>query len=134
MLFSSRLRNSKRSAPAVAPRRAQISPRQRTGIRPLLERLEDRCLFSTLTVTNTLDSGAGSLRAEIAAAQSGDTIVFSPTLSTSSTLASSSTLLSSSTKSRPSSDSKHGHGKPAPPPPPPPPPPPTPTITLTTGE
>jgi len=33
---------------------------------------------STLTVSNTLDSGAGSLRAEIVAAKKGDTIVFSP--------------------------------------------------------
>src|SRR5262249_49336621 len=36
----------------------------------------DRQLLSTLTVTNNLDSGTGSLRAEIAAAQSGDTIRF----------------------------------------------------------
>jgi hypothetical protein len=36
--------------------------------------------LSTLTVTNSKDSGKGSLRAEIAAAQSGDTIVFSPPL------------------------------------------------------
>jgi hypothetical protein len=35
---------------------------------------------STLTVTNNLDSGAGSLRAEIAAAKRGDTIVFAPNL------------------------------------------------------
>lgn len=35
---------------------------------------------STLTVTNNFDSGAGSLRAEIAAAQSGATIVFAPSL------------------------------------------------------
>ena len=35
---------------------------------------------STLTVTNNLDSGAGSLRADIAAARSGDTIVFAPSL------------------------------------------------------
>jgi hypothetical protein len=37
-------------------------------------------LPSTLTVMNTNDSGPGSLRAEIAAAQSGDTIVFDPSL------------------------------------------------------
>jgi hypothetical protein len=35
---------------------------------------------STLTVTNNLDSGAGSLRADIAAAHNGDTIVFAPSL------------------------------------------------------
>jgi Chlamydia polymorphic membrane protein (Chlamydia_PMP) repeat len=48
--------------------------------RPQLEVLEDRCLPSTMTVTNTTDSGPGSLRADIAVAQSGDTIVFSPSL------------------------------------------------------
>jgi predicted outer membrane repeat protein len=45
--------------------------------RPRLEALEGRDVPSTLTVTNTLDDGsAGSLRAEITAAQSGDTIQF----------------------------------------------------------
>ncbi len=45
-----------------------------------LEALEDRWVPSTLTVMNHLDSGAGSLRADVAAAKSGDTIVFSPSL------------------------------------------------------
>jgi hypothetical protein len=44
--------------------------------RPRLEMLEDRCVPSTLTVTNTLDSGMGSLRYEIAQAHNNDTIVF----------------------------------------------------------
>jgi hypothetical protein len=48
--------------------------------RPRLEALEDRWLPSTLTVLNNLDSGAGSLRTDIAAAQSGDTLVFAPSL------------------------------------------------------
>jgi hypothetical protein len=48
--------------------------------RPRLEALEGRWLPSTLTVLNNFDSGHGSLRAEIAAAQSGDTIVFAPNL------------------------------------------------------
>ena len=49
--------------------------------RPRLEALEDRWLLSTLTVTNNLDSGPGSLRAEIAAAHNiKDTIVFAPSL------------------------------------------------------
>ena len=47
---------------------------------PRLEGLEDRSLLSTLTVTNVLDSGAGSLRAAIAAAGSGDTILFAKSL------------------------------------------------------
>src|SRR5262249_50333522 len=46
------------------------------GFRPRLEALEDRSLPSTLTVVNNLDSGAGSLRGEIAAANPGDQIVF----------------------------------------------------------
>jgi hypothetical protein len=47
---------------------------------PRLEVLEDRSLPSTLTVSNNLDSGPGSLRAQIAAASSGDTIVFASVL------------------------------------------------------
>jgi predicted outer membrane repeat protein len=48
--------------------------------RPTLEVLEGRWVPSTLTVTNNLNGGIGSLRAEIAAAKSGDTIVFAPSL------------------------------------------------------
>jgi hypothetical protein len=43
--------------------------------------LEDRCLPSTLYVTSPLDDGSkGTLRYDIAHAQSGDTIVMSPSL------------------------------------------------------
>ncbi|HBI44522.1 MAG TPA: hypothetical protein DDY78_16975 [Planctomycetales bacterium] len=70
MWFSSWLRNPKR----------QASPRKRPTFRPTLEALEERYLLSTLTVLNTNDSRAGSLRADIAAAQNGDTIVFAPNL------------------------------------------------------
>jgi hypothetical protein len=91
-----------------------------------LEALEDRQLFSTLTVTSLQDSGAGSLRAQIAAAQSGDTIVFSSSLFTTTT-AISSPLLSSSVKLNGSA--KQGHGKPTKSPPPPPN-----TIVLTSGQ
>jgi hypothetical protein len=48
--------------------------------RPQLETLEGRDVPSTLTVTSAADSGAGSLRAEIAAANPGDTINFAPSL------------------------------------------------------
>ena len=56
-----------------APRRA----------RPVLEALEDRTLPSTLIVTSNLDTGVagdGSLRGQIAAASSSDTINFDPSL------------------------------------------------------
>jgi hypothetical protein len=46
-----------------------------------LQGLEERWVPSTLTVTNNLDSGANSLRAEIALANNKDTIVFAPSLS-----------------------------------------------------
>jgi predicted outer membrane repeat protein len=52
----------------------------RLAFRPTLEALEDRWLPSTLTVTNINDSGNGTLRAEIAAAHNGDTIIFAPSL------------------------------------------------------
>ncbi len=57
----------------------------RTAVRPgrflpRLESLEDRTVPSTLAVLNNLDNGAGSLRAAIQAASSGDTIVFAPSL------------------------------------------------------
>jgi hypothetical protein len=48
--------------------------------RPQLETLEDRWLPSTLTVTSAADSGPGSLRADITAANPGDTIKFAPSL------------------------------------------------------
>jgi hypothetical protein len=60
-------RNKKRRTPA-------------RRFRPRLEVLEGRDVPSTLTVTSVADSGPGSLRAEIAAASSGDTIVFAPGL------------------------------------------------------
>src|SRR5262249_42626938 len=49
-------------------------------LRPTVTVLEGRALLSTLTVTNTDDSGAGTLRAAVNQANSengGDTIVFS---------------------------------------------------------
>jgi hypothetical protein len=59
-------------------RRAQAGHRPARGFRPRLLALEERTLLShILTVTNTQDSGDGSLRAAVAAAQPGDTIVFS---------------------------------------------------------
>src|SRR5581483_8424158 len=47
---------------------------------PRPEVLEDRTMPSTLTVLNNADSGAGSLRATVAAAGSGDTITFAASL------------------------------------------------------
>src|SRR5262249_40581807 len=48
----------------------------RGGRRLALETLESRDVPTTWTVTSYMDSGAGSLRAEIAAANPGDTIIF----------------------------------------------------------
>jgi predicted outer membrane repeat protein len=72
MFFSSWLRNrTSNRRPSASHRPA--APR----FRPCLETLEDRWLPSTLTVTSPLDDGSsGTLRATIAAAASGDTIVF----------------------------------------------------------
>ena len=70
------LRTQTRHAMRKAQRTSKPAGRHAT-FRPRLEALEDRCVPSTLTVTNNLDSGPGSLRAEIAAAQAGDTITFS---------------------------------------------------------
>src|SRR6516162_4900674 len=80
MFFSSWLRN-RNSNPRA--KRATAARPKHTRFRPLLETLEDRWVPSTLTVTNTLDSGAGSLRAAVAianAAKTSDTIVFAPSL------------------------------------------------------
>jgi hypothetical protein len=79
MSFSSRSHDRQPSL-SREPRRAHGSHRRRTNFRPRAEALDERCLLSTLTVTNTNDSGAGSLRAEIAAARNGDTIVFASSL------------------------------------------------------
>jgi len=68
MFFSSWLRK-----PNAKPR---TSRRTNSTFRPRLEILEGRDVPSTLTVTNINDGGPGSLRDEIAQAQSNDTIVF----------------------------------------------------------
>jgi hypothetical protein len=65
---------------AIGRHRCRHERSLRRRFAPQLEVLEDRTVPSTLTVTSTADSGAGSLRADIAAAQSGDTINFDPRL------------------------------------------------------
>ncbi len=55
-------------------------PVRRQTFRPRLTTLEDRLAPATLTVTNTADSGAGSLRDCVQKAAPGDTIVFSPAI------------------------------------------------------
>jgi hypothetical protein len=78
MLFTHWLSN--RRGPSFQPASRRNTAAARRTVRPRLEYLEDRVVLSTLSVTNNLDSGKGSLRAEIAAAHSGDTIVFAPSL------------------------------------------------------
>jgi hypothetical protein len=83
MSFLSWLGTQTRFGPAA--RRSKPTGRgKRTNFRPRLEVLEDRCLPSTLTVTTTAEFGNGlglGLGDAVAAAQSGDTIVFAPSLS-----------------------------------------------------
>jgi len=66
-----RARSPARTTQATAPR----------PFVPRLDVLEDRSLPSTLTVVNLGDSGAGSLRGQLAAAAPGDTIDFASGLS-----------------------------------------------------
>jgi hypothetical protein len=72
--------SNRQSAIGNGFRKPNAGSRKPLRFRPQLEALEDRYLPSTLTVINNLDSGSGSLRADIAAANSGDTIVFAPSL------------------------------------------------------
>jgi hypothetical protein len=80
MWFTSRSHN-RQSAIFGECRRADGFRRHRLAFRPRSELLEGRALLSTLTVTNTLDSGHGSLRYEIAHANKNTTIDFAPSLS-----------------------------------------------------
>src|SRR5262245_35791909 len=76
MFFSSWLPNRTTSCRPNAAHRAAAP-----YFRPRLEALEDRWLPSTLTVTSPLDDGSGgTLRAMIATAAPGDTIVFANSL------------------------------------------------------
>lgn len=77
MGFASWLRDGHASAVHEHARR---SSGKRHGFRPGLEALEGRVVLSTLTVTNALDSGKGSLRYEIAHASRNSTIDFAPSL------------------------------------------------------
>ena len=54
------------------------SRRSRRSLSPGLEAMEDRVVLSTVTVISAADSGNGTLRAAIAAAQAGDTISSPP--------------------------------------------------------
>src|SRR3954453_11482331 len=78
MWFRSLLKSLK-SRPSVATFRRSPGPlTPRLGV----EALDDRCLPSTFTVTNLLDSGAGSLRAAVAGANANpgaDSIDFAVT-------------------------------------------------------
>ena len=76
MWFTPRLRGRLLSA-RKHHRRSPVKPR---AFHPRSELLEGRALLSTLTVTNTLDSGKGSLRYEIAHANKNTKIVFDPSL------------------------------------------------------
>ena len=76
MQLFSWLRKRRTGQPQTRRTSARLAPR----FRPQLEALEDRSMPSTLKVTNIFDSGKGSLRYEIAAANTNDVIVFSKKL------------------------------------------------------
>jgi hypothetical protein len=80
MSFFPWLRN-RPSALGMGQRKPKVGDRKPPRFRPQLEALEDRCVPSTLRVTNLNDSDPGSLRYEIANASSGDTIIFDSELS-----------------------------------------------------
>src|SRR5262249_29161470 len=83
LLLGTWLRAKRRKAGPDAPPRHGAKRTRPLRFVPRLEVLEDRTVPSTLTVTNNLDTGVagdGSLRGEIAAAQSGDTLNFAPSL------------------------------------------------------
>ncbi len=67
--FDRRIRSHRDSARRALARRRRFAP--------ALDALECRALLSTLVVSNANDSGAGSLRQQIADASGGDTITFS---------------------------------------------------------
>src|SRR5262245_45716587 len=79
MWFRSLLTSLKSRPSVVTFRRSAHRPRTpRLGV----EALDDRCLPSTFTVTNLLDSGAGSLREAVSASNANpgaDTIDFATT-------------------------------------------------------
>src|SRR5579872_863401 len=81
MGFSSWLAKRRRFGGGVR-RQPPTSLSKRSSARPRLEALEDRTLPSTFLVTNLGDSGTGSLRAAVAAADStsGAVIDFAPSL------------------------------------------------------
>src|SRR5262245_45954664 len=73
--MASRSRSHRRfPRPAVRP---IGNTHSRSRFRPSLLVLEDRTMLSTFQVTNTNDSGTGSLRYELSQAGNGDTITFS---------------------------------------------------------
>jgi hypothetical protein len=68
----------KRRARSASARHGQ--PGFRAHNRLCVESLEERSLLSTLVVLNNADTGAGSLRAMLAAAEDGDRITFASSL------------------------------------------------------
>src|SRR5262245_12673232 len=79
MWFRSLIRSLKSRPSATTIRHSR---RRQAASRLRVEALDDRCLPSTFTVTNLLDSGAGSLRAAVAAANASpgpDAIDFATT-------------------------------------------------------
>jgi hypothetical protein len=78
--FTNWLKRAKWQATGVPHTTRRNNRSQKLRLQPRLEDLECRNLPSTLTVLNNADSGPGSLRDTITAAQNRDVIVFDPSL------------------------------------------------------
>jgi hypothetical protein len=70
-----------KAAQQARPGRGRRSVFRPAPFLPSLEALEDRTVPSTFTVTNTNDSGMGSLREALTISKNGDTVQFASTLS-----------------------------------------------------
>src|SRR4051794_35238282 len=78
-----RIRSSRKSISGPARNSRHRTDRRRPSLAPLLQRLEERAIPATITVTSPADSGPGTLREAILQAEmtpDRDTITFAPSV------------------------------------------------------